>query len=147
MDEKEAGVLLIESLIHDGIGFRVASHGLQDGSFGLQGGEILRADRGAAERLVNGAVSPDETFFQIDFVIRAELSGVLPILIVKAGPSSKILAHLVNVELGDVGDFNLEGDALFLPLEIGDGRSGTALIEAEGHEFRVGRVEGIDRDA
>jgi len=58
-------------------------------------------------------------------------------LIVEAGPAQKILAHLFNVKLVDVGNFDLERDSLFLPVKERDRGSPASLVEVKGHEFGV----------
>src|SRR6266481_1996262 len=82
------------ALSNDGVGIRGASHGIEDGGFARHRREVLNAERGPAERLVNGFFRPHERLFEVDFVIGAELGGGLPVLVIETRPAQKVLAHL-----------------------------------------------------
>ena len=93
------------------------------------------ADGCAPERAIDGLIRPDQSFFQINLVIGAELCGILPILIIESRPSLQLLAHPGKVEFIHVWNFNLKGDPLLLPLKIGDRRTRTAVVKPVGQEF------------
>ena len=76
----------MQCFLHYRIRLGLASHGVQHCGFGGERREIFVSDCGPAERAVYRLVSPDQSFLEIDLVVRAELRGGLPVLIVEPRP-------------------------------------------------------------
>lgn len=78
MDSGHIGNRHVQRLVHYRIGVAVAAHRGQDRRLGSQGRKIFAAWNRSAERFVDCLIRPDQRLFQVNFMVGAELRGLLP---------------------------------------------------------------------